>query len=313
MWQPGKNHHVHLMRDESRTVLVLGAGASTYLGFPLGPQLCFKIIENTSDPGRKPFNELLAMGFSQQKIQSFHERLDKSYTRSIDEFLSDRPEHIDIGRAAIAQVLIRYENGKVLRTRHNNWYGLLRNRIKEDITRNRFSPVIVTFNYDLSLDKFLFDFLTNTFERYDKINTLEGSVRLLHVHGRLGYLDYEVKHTSRRPYGRHVSPHEILAASQGIRVPGQLENDYGRDMEVAQEAIKQAECVIFLGFGYDSTNLFRLRIDAWESGKYFGTAYGLGKARIQELLTLSEKRLILGDPDLGICDYLKSADCWNDD
>jgi hypothetical protein len=173
--------------------------------------------------------------------------------------------------------------------------------------------VIVTFNYDLSLDKFLYDFLSSTFPRYATINTLDGAVWILHVHGRLGYLDYEVTHSPRRSYGGPVSASEILAASQGIRIPSQLPNDYGRDMVIAQEAIKQAKRVIFIGFGYDDANLDRLRVNSWEPGKYFGTGYKLAKARIQELLTLSEKRLSLGDSNLGISDYLLSAPCWNDD
>ena len=108
MWQPGKNRHIHLMPDQSRTVLVLGAGASTHLGFPLGPQLCLKIIENTSDPKRKPFIDLLAMGFSDHEIRSFHDQLEKSFPASIDEFFSDRTDYIEVGRAAIAQVSRRF-------------------------------------------------------------------------------------------------------------------------------------------------------------------------------------------------------------
>ena len=314
MWHTGKNlSFLDPMPDESRTVLVLGAGASAHLGFPLGPQLCSKIIENTSDPVRKSFNELLAMGFSHETVRSFREEVEKSFPGSIDELLSDRPEFIDVGRAAIAQVLIRCEDEKQLRKRDDNWYGLLRNRIREAINRTRFRPVIVTFNYDLSLEKFLYDFLTSTFpKRYAKINSLEGVVRILHVHGRLGYLDYEAD-TPRRSYGGSISPSEILTASQGIRVPSQLANDGGRDMVVAQKVIDHAKRVIFLGFGYDDTNLGRLRVDNWEAGKYFGTAYGLGKERIQELLTLSEERLSLGDPDFEISGYLESAPCWNKD
>ena len=259
------------------------------------------------------FQELLAMAFPHETIRLFHDQIEKSYARSIDEFLADRIEFIDVGRASIAQVLIMHEDDKLLRMRDDNWYGLLRNRIKKDIDRNSFSPVIVTFNYDLSLDKFLYDFLSSTFPRYARINTLEGVVRILHVHGRLGFLDYESTRTPRRSYGGPVSPSDILATSQGIRVPSQLPNDYGRDMVVAQEAIKQAKRVIFLGFGYDDTNLDRLGVDTKEPDKYFGTAYRLGKGRIQELLSLSGKRLSLGDQNLEIADYLLSAAYWNDD
>ena len=110
------------------------------------------------------------MAFPHETIRLFHDQIEKSYARSIDEFLADRIEFIDVGRASIAQVLIMHEDDKLLRMRDDNWYGLLRNRIKKDIDRNSFSPVIVTFNYDLSLDKFLYDFLSSTFPRYARID-----------------------------------------------------------------------------------------------------------------------------------------------
>jgi hypothetical protein len=106
MWHTGNNLFVALMPGESRTVLVLGAGASAHLGFPLGPQLCSKIIENTSDADGNSFKELIAMAFPHETIRSFHEQLEKSFPRSIDEFLADRPQFIDVGRASIAQILI---------------------------------------------------------------------------------------------------------------------------------------------------------------------------------------------------------------
>jgi hypothetical protein len=313
MWHTANNLNVDLRPDECRTVLVLGAGASSHLGFPLGPELLSTIIKNTSDPDGNFFKELLGMNFSQETIRFFREHLEKSFPHSVDEFFENRPEFIDVGRASIAQVLIEREDESLLRNRDDNWYRLLRDRIKGEIDGNGFRPVIVTFNYDLSLEKFLYDFLSSTFPRYATINTLTNVVRILHVHGRLGYLDYEAPRTPSRSYGGPVSRREILAASQGIRVPSQLTNDYGGDMVYAQEAIKQAKRVIFLGFGYDDRNLHRLRVDNWEPGKYFGTAYGLGETRIQRLLNVSQERLSLAPSTLRIYDYLASAACWNDD
>ena len=307
MWETGQNIVVRLRPDLCQTVLVLGAGASAHLGFPLGPELCSKIIDNTSDSNASSFKELCEMRFPNESISSFHDQLNKSYPHSIDEFLSDRPEFIDVGRAAIGQVVIACEDEKRLRRRDDNWYGLLRNRIKADIERNECRPIIVTFNYDLSLEKFLYDFAASTFPRYASINSLKDVVRILHVHGRLGYLDYEVTNSPRRSYGGHHSPSEILAASQGIRVPSQLDSDHGKNMLTAQEAIKQAKCVIFLGFGYDDMNLERLRVGMYEPGKYFGTAYGLESPRNHDL---SDMGISLGDRGLRISDYLASLTCW---
>ena len=232
MWETGKNLAVHLLPDQCRTVLVLGAGASAHLGFPLGPQLCSAIINYTSNPSTSSFKDLLAMGFPHQVICSFHEQIKKSFPNSIDEFLSDRPNFVDVGRAAIAQILIGCENEDQLHNRGDNWYGLLRNRFKTDIVANRYPPMIVTFNYDLSLDKFLNDFVASTF-----LGKSGENVKIFHVHGRLGYLDYEARNPQGRSYGKGASPSGILAASQGIRVPSELDMDHGRAMVVAQTAI----------------------------------------------------------------------------
>jgi len=310
MWQPYKNELIHFRPGECRTVLVVGAGASAHLGFPLGAELCSTIISNTRNRESEPFKNLVTMGFSHATILSFHADIEKPFPRSIDEFLSDRSEFIDIGRAAIAQILIACEDEKRLRLRDDNWYGLLRDRIKEEILRNEFRPVIVNFNYDLSLDKFLYDFLSSTFPgRYAAMKS-EDDVRVFHVHGRLGYLDYEVTRTPRRSYGKPLSPNEMLLASQGIRIPTQLDNDFGRDMMFAQKVIQEAERVIFIGFGYDDNNLYRLGVDAWEPQKYYGTAYKLGQARIKELMTRSADKLNLGSPGENVFDYLTSADFW---
>lgn len=153
-WQPYKeNSFVHFKRDECRVVLVLGAGASAHLGFPIGADLCSRMISNTRNSQSEPYKGLLYMEFLDEDITAFHESIEKSFPHSIDEFLSDRPEFIEIGRAAIAQILIGCEDEKQLRKRERNWYGLLRDRIRAEVVNNQFSPVIVTFNYDLSLDR----------------------------------------------------------------------------------------------------------------------------------------------------------------
>ena len=144
------------------------------------------------------------------------------------------------------------------------------------------------------------------------VNSLENIVNILHVHGRLGYVEYESPLAPRHVYGGGVSPSDILEASKGIRVPSELDMDFGRHMVVAQEAIRKAKSVIFLGFGYDEASLDRLRIE-WRPGKYFGTAYGLEKSREQKLKRLSNSTLNLADPTLKVIDYLPTLECWNTD
>jgi len=312
MWKTGKNIIVHPWPQEIQTVLVLGAGASAHLGYPLGLKLTENMIENTHDLSSSSFRQLVEMGFSGDLISEFSDHLAKSLPPSIDEFLSHRREFVDIGRACIGQELIKYEDEKIVRSRNNNWYACwLRDQAKEAIEKNILGPIVVTFNYDRSLEKFLGDFISSTYPQ--RGDSSGGVIPVFHVHGRLGYLDHEAAKGFSRPYSKNASLEDILASSRGIRVPVELEYDYGEEMLSSQQAIRQAKRVIFLGFGYDSTNLEHLRVeDPWGgpswvgTNKYFGTAYHLSLARRQQLLKDSAGRLSLGDANTQVLEYLSS-------
>lgn len=305
MWKSGKNVVVPPWpRQEIQTVLVLGAGASAHLGYPLGTELTGNIIKNTGDRSGSSFQQLVEMGFDKDLICTFSEECGKSVAPSIDEFLSHRPDFVDVGRACIAQELIKYEDDQPLRSRNNNWYACwLRDQAKQAIEANISGPLVVTFNYDRSLDKFLYDFVSSTYP--GRADSLLRDIVVFHVHGRLGYLDHEAARGFARPYSKRACAADIRTSSEGIRVPAQLEDDYGREMLLAQRAVKQAKRVIFLGFGYDPTNLERLRVGDWAgTNKYFGTAYHLPPLRYEELL--QESRLRLGDANTQILEYLSS-------
>ncbi len=297
------------MPGKCRTVLVLGAGASSHLGFPLGPELCAKIISNTGNRESEAFKSLLDMRFDAEAIVSFHHCLKNFLPRTIDQFLAERPEFRSVGKAAIAQVIIAQEDENKLLRPDANWYFLLADRIRSAIDRNVFPPFIVTFNYDLSLDKCLYGFLKIT-KRHQNIKTLNEAISVLHVHGSLGQIDDE-KGPWFRSYGKNLSPEEIMEASQGIRVPDELDNDYGRVMVGAQRAIEEAERVIFLGFGYDEMNLNRLAITNWKPSKFHGTAFNFDRQARQQLLARTSKTLSLGVSKFAIYEYLQRTNCWN--
>lgn len=305
----------------SYTVIVLGAGASAHLGYPVGGTLCDKILENTEDPNAVSFTQLRDMDFTQDLISNFHEEFAASGASAIDAFLEKRREFIEVGRAAIASELIKYEDQNKLRVRENNWYCKLREEVARQIDRNDpHGLVLVTFNYDRSVDKFLHDFFSSTYSQLAKSEPVERWVPILHVHGRLGYLEHQRDFEPRRPYKPTASSEEILASSKSIRVPVEIEGKpLDPEMVYARDAITdtKARQVLFLGFGYDSTNLRRLQIDdplaalKWiDNKKYLGTAYHLPKSRIEKLSAVSQRRLTLGDQNTPIYEFLENQNCW---
>lgn len=74
------------------------------------------------------------MGFEDDDIQQFAMDLEGSQAYSIDLFLKNRPEYIEIGKLAIAQALIPFENlDKLLNLSDDHWLRYIRNTYMESL------------------------------------------------------------------------------------------------------------------------------------------------------------------------------------
>ncbi len=82
------------------TVLILGAGASAFLKYPLGKTLGNNIIGTLGNSGKiRVFEDL---GFLKSEIHKFRNAFLGCGKDSIDEFLEKRTEFIEIGKCVIA-------------------------------------------------------------------------------------------------------------------------------------------------------------------------------------------------------------------
>jgi hypothetical protein len=93
---------------ENHTVFVIGAGASAPYDYPLGVGLVNQITGRTGQPETREFFE--KAGFTVDHLRDFSSALARSGRRSVDAFLEHRTEFLEIGRVAIARVLIEHEN-----------------------------------------------------------------------------------------------------------------------------------------------------------------------------------------------------------
>ncbi len=94
---------------KNKVLLILGEGASAPYGFPLGTTLMAKIINSIQ--GKNRYNELLnEFGFNLHKQQAFANELRNAMQPSIDLFVQNRKDFLEIGKATIAASLIPYEN-----------------------------------------------------------------------------------------------------------------------------------------------------------------------------------------------------------
>ena len=188
---------------------------------------------------------------------------------SIDAWLEHNPKYLEIGKRAIAATLLEYEKDIDLRPEaKGDWYQLLFHRLNcpfDEFVNNKLS--IITFNYDRSLENFLFNSFTNTHtERFEKdeeecIKKLN-QLKILHVYGSLGRLRWQTKGpenpTEKVDFGASLVEATIMFAANSIQIISESGTDVSPKFQQARELIESAKALYFLGFGYHNLNIDRL-------------------------------------------------------
>lgn len=304
-----------------KTVLVLGAGASWPYHFPLGGELVARILSfNPSyvihNPGFREhgLSRTLHPIFDDDRLfVAFRKCLREANCSSIDVFLSNHPEYDRVGRASIATVLIPCENwGHLVGTDRPNWYNYLKNKMGDSVDNFQASLnnlVIVTFNYDRSLEYFFYTSLCATFDPAKGLELMQ-SMNIVHVHGQLGKPHF-LTDTNNRQYSQDLNRDAVeIAASQIKVIYDQL--DDSEEFKQAHQALSKAERVCFLGFGYNETNLRRLELRKCFKGRILlGTAFDLETDEVRRVRNLVDGPIPVKKGDLATIELGDiKEDCW---
>lgn len=266
------------------TVLVLGAGASVPYGFPTGVQLRTNMIRR--NPASEPsiVEVLNQLNFNRKTALRFHKELARCGLKSVDQLLEQREDLRQIGKTLIAIELVQCESDSRLFAAGQDWYrylyAYLTDGLKEwsDIGRNKLT--VVTYNYDRSLEYFLYNAVgSGARTSLKEAANLVRPIEIIHLHGLLGHPSFHLGASeTERPYTSELTPQAVLAATKGIKIIHEGDPQ-GEDYERARLAIERSERVVFLGFGYDSTNVIRLLegngIGGRKRKQYFGSCYGV--------------------------------------
>lgn len=327
------------------TVLILGAGSSFEVGFPLGKELINQIhalavgktqgIHRTPSGGMSlvwvPNAKLLARllevaeekkedntSYSESDIKNFINDLWDSKQLSIDDFLSLRREYSLVGKLFILFVLSKYEDSHRFKPHKDlsspgreiitypswGWYEYLWERLQEG-TRGNFDKLkqnklsIITFNYDRSIEHFLFMAIRaayNLHKKDDIVAEFFKYVIVKHVYGELGVLEWKY---SFEEYGlreadalNNFTPWNFNVLFRVYGAPGEygvneedckVQHDVNAFPRMAQMFVKQAKeiktyheiqedgaykeilnkakRVYFLGCGYHEQNIKVLGLD----------------------------------------------------
>ena len=166
----------------------------------------------------------------------------------------------------------------------------LRGTKLDDLTRC--NATFITFNYDRSLDIYLYRVVTNLYgiDGPTARNVL-ATIPILHVHGCLGKL----LHDDEEGQGRRFTPDitvESLRAAMDIRIV----HEAAADDEVfagARDALSKASHICFLGFGFHALNVQRLAPERWVTQHLTATCQGLGERRQAEIVNATSPALRL--------------------
>ena len=321
---------------DKRIVLVVGAGGSVPYGFPTGDGLKWKLcdelrpVETRADSESAQgglFDTLLSEGFSSEKMTALGSRLRKSGWSSIDEFLAEHEELQEVGKAAIAGLIISSEDLDLLSEPHDamgqrlgNWYQQFFKAVYtpfEDIQKNKVT--ILTYNYDTSLETYLQTTMSASYSRSpDEIEAALNHVRIVHLHG----------HLANHVYGSGVNSTSLRAYAQTMHIVTD-EIDDNPQFQQAADSLWEANEIFFIGFGYDPKNLSRLPIESKypfnSSGgltgrsrprlDIFGTAFDLAPARrtqVQDYFSSHGFRINLGQGNEDAYQYLRNTQRFGD-
>jgi hypothetical protein len=306
------------------TVLVLGAGASIPYGFPSGLELKDQLVQElgrqrTADT---PFRAAAAV--TQEQLDEFVTALRYSGQPSVDSFLAERPRFEQLGKLAIAQLLIPAERGGDLYTlfettrpvgqrRAGDWYKHLF-QILWETGPDRFSAnnlTIVTLNYDRSLEHYLFTCFQNSsgFSDPETATALAG-IPILHLYGSLGPLPWQVDSPTSPglPYNSQVSPDTLNLASRSLRLLGEGPASETA-LDLVRGKIEEAHRIHILGFGFHQDSIHFLGLDDIPQPGPVGaaTAYGLHATQRSHAQQTLRGKWRLAPPDTDCLDLRDGA------
>jgi len=302
------------------TVLVLGAGASKPYKFPSGPDLFHGVCNALSTMNSPQFavlhNEL---GFGKGNIIDFTTCLRTSGRSSVDAFLENREDFMELGKLAMAAYLIPLEEEANLfasNVENENWYKYLFSKMVAhfdglgdsvgEFGDNKIS--FITFNYDRSLEHFLHTSIKKSYGISDELagKSME-RIRILHVHGNLADLPWVVGPKRKlRPYDTQLDGEHVTAAAENIKIISESKDD-SPEFDEARALMSQAEWVVFVGFGYHPTNLKRLDATSLQDSKIHGTTYRLTALERNNIQAKLGSSVVLDRHGYGILPFFRNS------
>jgi len=294
---------------EEETVFILGAGASCPYGYPDGKELREQICSSFVTDSQAFFE---AQGSGKPLItgalvnaKTFVKKFHNSSIKSIDLFLARNPEFMQVGKWAIIFRIFAAEKNSTFReqmpNRNQDWYLYLFERLTDELVRKEDyvhfgenNVSFITFNYDRSLEHFLYESLLNSFNGIEpgKIQEQINKLRVIHVFGQIAGLEWQ-ELESKIEYRKDINLIDVQRLTDKLRII--YEENENPVFEEARKLISEAKRVFFLGFGYAKENRKVLKIPNVlnTEQEIYGTALDFTEKEIQSIRYMLPHRSVV--------------------
>lgn len=293
------------------TTLIIGAGASTYYGFPTGTELCNEVIYYAERIHQQPFGgdvtnlrKLLASEYYRSNdylfLKEFANDLRGAKYPTIDEFIYENPKYNEIAKLIISYIILDREkkskkllNGKIKNgKKYDDWLNYLWVRLKPNDKHefNKNHLTIFTFNYDRLIEFYIIDSIKHLYNVSREEAFKLKKTPIFHVYGQTGSLDPNSQ--DYIPYGEIPNETILYKASKSIKLMYDEKNSVNKfppdnfylNLEMAYN---DSSYIYFLGFGYDKFNMQRIDFDKLikiKDRKILGTAYRMGAIDKEDII-----------------------------
>jgi hypothetical protein len=287
---------------EQETLFILGAGASNPYQYLTGRQLRTYISKSLPTYLSQIIardTEFYKKVQTNKKIKNFSETFNKSAIQSIDRWLAMNPRFSEIGKIAIATSILKCEYDsrfwEDVGNPSEDWYTYLYNRMTDGFSSpdnykkfkdNKVS--FITFNYDRSLEHFLYTSLSNSFIQKNVEDLISTSLEqdiipfpFIHVYGQIDKPTWKWGSV----YGEEISWEKIGRLASNIKVIGERTDEQSK---INPNLFAKATRIFFLGFGYAPENMEILGLQGLLKGnmQIYGTVYHFTPKEIKQIKDL---------------------------
>lgn len=273
------------------TVYVIGAGASSEAGLPIGKGLKDEISKLfTSKDERDPYDHDIKTAYKASAkdstdVNSFFLAAKKietglSQTESIDNFIHRHRDDENValcGKLAIVKSILAAEKSSHFNIESSNknpaidyeslvskWYTPFFQSITKGCTigqlKDRFESItLIIFNYDRCIEHFLYSQLIKVYAcTKDQAAELVNDIKIYHPYGDVGSLPWCNRNLDKNRilnFGEKPHHTQLLALAQGIKTFTEGNDPDASEKMQIRTHMGKANRVVFLGFAFDTLNM----------------------------------------------------------